>query len=196
MRKFAIKNLFPGGSARLGEGVQSPNAQVTPVDSKSIHVEVEHMGTPSAPPIIETEREVKSFAEVEQHEVRISKERESEFDGRKECSADDSKMQALKDTGSESTKNTTIEGGVQIHYWQSCLDHSPCYNTRLHKFLFQPRGMQMTELRTGKHSEQMCAATGKKVVGKIRVEVRKLRIIPRWKLRSTHSLRGAMNMQE
>lgn len=54
----------------------------------------------------------------------------------------------------------------------------------------------MTELRTGKHSEQMCAVKAKKVVGKIRVEVRKLRIIPKRKLRSTHSLRGAMDIQE
>ncbi|XP_021899672.1 uncharacterized protein LOC110815990 [Carica papaya] len=170
------------------------------------------MGTPSAPPIIETEREVKSFAEEEQHEVRISKERESEFDGRKECSADDSKMQALKDTVQkipqlEECKSLIGKAAWIIHLAiiQGCTEateflRDECLLLRsafgLQKFLFQPRGVQMTELRASKHSEQMCAVTGKKVVGKIRVKVRKVRIIPRWKLKSTHSLQGAMNMEE
>ncbi|KAK2647676.1 hypothetical protein Ddye_015165 [Dipteronia dyeriana] len=65
----------------------------------------------------------------------------------------------------------------------------------LHKYLLQPRGVQPIEVRTTKSAEQVCSLKAKKVMGKIRVEVRKLRIIPRRKLKSTYSLRSAMYMQ-
>ncbi|GMY09592.1 hypothetical protein FCV25MIE_04831 [Fagus crenata] len=65
----------------------------------------------------------------------------------------------------------------------------------LHNFLLQPRGVQPMEGRTTKSVEQICPSKTKKVVGKIRVEVRKLRVIPRRKLRSTYSQRGAIYMQ-
>ncbi|XWS75937.1 hypothetical protein CRYUN_Cryun01aG0134500 [Craigia yunnanensis] len=64
----------------------------------------------------------------------------------------------------------------------------------LHKFLLQPRGVQPVEVSTIKSVEQV-SLKAKKVVGKIRVEVKKLRIIPRRKLRSTYSQRSAMYMQ-
>ncbi|CAK9151820.1 unnamed protein product [Ilex paraguariensis] len=64
----------------------------------------------------------------------------------------------------------------------------------LHKFLLRPRGRQPME-SASKSTEQACPLKVKKVVGKIRVEVRKVRVIPRRKLKNTYSLRGAMYMQ-
>ena len=54
----------------------------------------------------------------------------------------------------------------------------------LHDFLLQPRGVKVkpTEGINARNSEQTFPLKMKKVVGKIRVEVRKLRIIPRRKL--------------
>ncbi|KAL3502951.1 hypothetical protein ACH5RR_037400, partial [Cinchona calisaya] len=63
----------------------------------------------------------------------------------------------------------------------------------LHKFLLQPQGTQSAD-RTRKKIEQALPLKRKKIAGKIRVEVKKLRIIPR-RLKSTNSLRGAMYMQ-
>ncbi|KAM7492448.1 hypothetical protein LguiA_035369 [Lonicera macranthoides] len=65
----------------------------------------------------------------------------------------------------------------------------------LHNFLLQPRGSQQMERGTTKNVEQAYPVKVKKVIGKIRVEVRKMRIIPRRKLKSTYSQRGAMYMQ-
>ncbi|CAL5406118.1 unnamed protein product [Camellia sinensis] len=67
----------------------------------------------------------------------------------------------------------------------------------LHKLLLQPRGVQSMQRKGTSSTEQAGSLKVKKVVGKIRVEVqvRKLRIIPRRKLKSTYSLRSAMYMQ-
>ncbi|CAN1288308.1 hypothetical protein LINPERPRIM_LOCUS19876 [Linum perenne] len=65
----------------------------------------------------------------------------------------------------------------------------------LHKFLLQPRSVQATEVRTTKNADQMSSTKVKKIVGKIRVEVWKLRVVPRRKLKSTNSMRSAMYMQ-
>ncbi|KAG2719653.1 hypothetical protein I3843_03G262600 [Carya illinoinensis] len=65
----------------------------------------------------------------------------------------------------------------------------------LHKFLLHPKGVQPMEVRTTKSVEQICSMNTEKVVGKIRVEVKKLRVIPRRKLKSTYSQRGAIYMQ-
>ncbi|KAI5662135.1 hypothetical protein M9H77_21458 [Catharanthus roseus] len=61
----------------------------------------------------------------------------------------------------------------------------------LHKFLLQPRGVQLSE-RSRTTAAQAFHPKDKKISGKIRVEVKKLRIIPRQKLKSTNSLRGAL----
>ncbi|KAK9285459.1 hypothetical protein L1049_024652 [Liquidambar formosana] len=92
-----------------------------------------------------------------------------------------------------------------LHAWaRGCTEapeflHDECLILRrafgLHKFLLQPRGIQLTEGRINKSMEQTCPLKAKKVVGKIRVEVRKLRIIPRRKLKSTYSQRGVIYMQ-
>ncbi|RDX71907.1 hypothetical protein CR513_48678, partial [Mucuna pruriens] len=65
----------------------------------------------------------------------------------------------------------------------------------LHEFLLQPRGVKPAEGRNTRNSEQTVPRKIKKVVGKIRVEVRKLRIIPRRKLKITKSQRGSIYMQ-
>ncbi|KAK7386073.1 hypothetical protein VNO78_32151 [Psophocarpus tetragonolobus] len=65
----------------------------------------------------------------------------------------------------------------------------------LHEFLLQPPGVKPTEGRNTRNSEQTVPLKIKKVVGKIRVEVRKLRIIPRQKLKITKSQRGSIYMQ-
>ncbi|RHN58182.1 hypothetical protein MtrunA17_Chr5g0448351 [Medicago truncatula] len=64
----------------------------------------------------------------------------------------------------------------------------------LHEFLLQPRGIKPTEGST-RNSEQTVPLKTKKVVGKIRVEVKKLRIIQRRKLKGTFSNRGSMYKQ-
>uniref|UniRef100_A0A0R0L463 MHD1 domain-containing protein n=1 Tax=Glycine max TaxID=3847 RepID=A0A0R0L463_SOYBN len=65
----------------------------------------------------------------------------------------------------------------------------------LHEFLLQPRGVKPTEGRNNRNSEQTLPLKTKKVVGKIRVEVKKLRIIPRQKLKITKSQRGSIYMK-
>lgn len=65
----------------------------------------------------------------------------------------------------------------------------------LHEFLLQPQGVRKPEASNPRNSEQICPLKVKKVVGKIRVEVRKLRVIPGRKLKSTFSQRGANYMQ-
>ncbi|XP_010036107.1 uncharacterized protein LOC104425188 isoform X1 [Eucalyptus grandis] len=64
----------------------------------------------------------------------------------------------------------------------------------LQKFLLHPRGVKLGEGRSTKNV-QSCPLKGKKIVGKIRVEVRRLRIVPRRKLKSTYSQRSAMYLQ-
>ncbi|XAR56351.1 hypothetical protein NMG60_11036803 [Bertholletia excelsa] len=65
----------------------------------------------------------------------------------------------------------------------------------LHKLLLQPRGVQSMGRKDTTCTEQACTLKVKKVVGKIRVEVKKLRIIPRRKLKSAYSQRSAIYMQ-
>ncbi|XP_055824785.1 uncharacterized protein LOC129893300 [Solanum dulcamara] len=63
----------------------------------------------------------------------------------------------------------------------------------LQKLLLQPRCMQTTE-RSHKTNGQTLPLKVRKLVGKVRVEVRKLRIVPKRKLKSTNSMRGAISM--
>ncbi|XP_068636555.1 uncharacterized protein [Aristolochia californica] len=66
----------------------------------------------------------------------------------------------------------------------------------LQKYLLQPRGKQIPrEAGPSGNLEENCSVRAKKAMGKIRVEVRKIRIIPRRKLRSTFSQRGSLYKQ-
>ncbi|KAL6535737.1 hypothetical protein OROHE_012581 [Orobanche hederae] len=64
----------------------------------------------------------------------------------------------------------------------------------LHKLLLQPQGVQKIE-RDNKTTEQATASKVKRTAGKIRVEVKKIRIIPRRKLKNVNSMRGAIYLQ-
>ncbi|XXG63082.1 hypothetical protein AAC387_Pa05g1348 [Persea americana] len=65
----------------------------------------------------------------------------------------------------------------------------------LQKYLLQPRGQIPRERRLVDGAEDACNVKAKKVIGKIKVEVKKMRIIPQQKLRATYSQRGLMYMQ-
>ncbi|EOA14637.1 hypothetical protein CARUB_v10027895mg [Capsella rubella] len=66
----------------------------------------------------------------------------------------------------------------------------------LHKFLLQPRGIRSTEEHKNVKAEQKTSSLkSKNVVRKLRVEVKRLRLIPQRRLRGTDSLRSLMNMQ-
>ncbi|WMV39524.1 hypothetical protein MTR67_032909 [Solanum verrucosum] len=63
----------------------------------------------------------------------------------------------------------------------------------LQKLLLQPRCMQTT-VSIHKTNGQTLPLKVRKLVGKVRVEVRKLRIVPKRKLKSTDSMRGAISL--
>ncbi|XP_015080568.1 uncharacterized protein LOC107024170 [Solanum pennellii] len=63
----------------------------------------------------------------------------------------------------------------------------------LQKLLLQPRCMQTT-VSIHKTNGQTLPLKVRKIVGKVRVEVRKLRIVPKRKLKSTDSMRGAISL--
>ncbi|XP_058114690.1 uncharacterized protein LOC131257803 [Magnolia sinica] len=65
----------------------------------------------------------------------------------------------------------------------------------LHKYLLHPRNQIPREARPADNADETCTVKAKKVVGKIKVEVKKVRIIPRRKLQSTYSQRSAAYMQ-
>ncbi|XVF81368.1 hypothetical protein PTKIN_Ptkin15bG0149500 [Pterospermum kingtungense] len=248
IRDFAKKNFtsaaIGGGSFGLRERVQVNNARGT-ISShiNSTFKDVEDLGTPSAPPIVDIGREGSDMEieeETEQMQDGVPEPVQAEcFGGSKEGLAD-WKSQSCAEIGEERV-NETVNGDKEekIPYWQcnmsddlhhynasgqyagqtliayeACIRlclyawarrcpeapeflHDECLLLRsafgLHKILLQPRGIQPVEVSTTKN-EQVTLKT-KKVVGKIRVEVKKLRIIPRRKLRSMSSQRSAMYMQ-
>ncbi|GLT49920.1 hypothetical protein SLA2020_234460 [Shorea laevis] len=245
IRKFAPENLTPrvGGSGRLLEQVQMQTPSGIPGHGMSILRGVEDLGTPSAPPIMEIERETNGF-EIDKVSKQVNdglcRPRESEsFNGGCKEHLAETKLHSsnVAELGKErviKTKNQGIE--EKIPYWQSntsyntsgqyawqtliaydacirlCLHawargcteapeflRDECLLLRsafgLHKFLLQPRGVQPVEVSTTTSAEPVTSLKAKKVVGKIRVEVRKIRIIPRRKLKSTYSQRSAMYMQ-
>lgn len=63
----------------------------------------------------------------------------------------------------------------------------------LHKFLLQPRGVRSTEESRNVKVEQKTPLKSKNVVRKLRVEVKRLRLIPQRKLRGIDSLRSLMS---
>ncbi|XP_050204995.1 uncharacterized protein LOC126655039 [Mercurialis annua] len=208
--------------------------------------EVQDLGTPSAPPIMETGGEEKSFVleqELEDMEIEVSNSRDSEnFYASNEGGLDQT-LQSLPSTDFVERSNKTMARDIEekMPYWQtSSSDHTSYHNTSgqyswqtliaydacirlclyawardcteapeflrdeclllrsafgLDKFLLQPQGVRAVEITTTKNAEQICPLKVKKVVGKIMVEVRKLRIIPRRRLKSTYSQRSAIYMQ-
>uniref|UniRef100_A0A2C9UVX2 Uncharacterized protein n=1 Tax=Manihot esculenta TaxID=3983 RepID=A0A2C9UVX2_MANES len=246
IRKAVLKNSTPVGSCPLRERVQMRNAHAV-FDENYGHKtndfkEAGDLGTPSAPPIMETRGEEKSFvveAEMQKTGVEVFESREADhFDGSKESLVDRT-SQSMPSSEFVARLEKTMAGEKEetMPYWQtSSLDYSTsgqyawqtliaydacirlclhawargcteapeflldeCLLLRsafgLHNFLLQPRGVQPIEVKTMNNAEQTFPSKPKKVVGKIRVEVRKLRIIPRRKLKSTYSQRSAIYMQ-
>ncbi|KAF7833299.1 uncharacterized protein G2W53_015632 [Senna tora] len=139
-----------------------------------------------------------------------------DYDGRSVTSHEWKKTKNLKASEiSESTCNSQYAWQTLITYdacirlclqaWAKGCPEAPdflrdeCLALRsafgLHEFLLQPQGVKKAEVTNSRNSEQICPLKVKKVVGKIRVEVRKLRVIPRRKLKSAFSQRGAIYMQ-
>ncbi|XP_021989472.1 uncharacterized protein LOC110886025 isoform X1 [Helianthus annuus] len=65
----------------------------------------------------------------------------------------------------------------------------------LHKFLLQPRGFKPLASSGTENTDKACPLKVKKVIGKIKVEVRKVRIIPQRKLKDTYSQQSAIYVQ-
>ncbi|KAI3774836.1 hypothetical protein L1987_49398 [Smallanthus sonchifolius] len=65
----------------------------------------------------------------------------------------------------------------------------------LHKFLLQPRGFKPVASSGTENTDKACPLKVKKVIGKIKVEVRKVRIIPQRKLKDTYSQQSAIYVQ-
>ncbi|XP_057954737.1 uncharacterized protein LOC131148823 isoform X2 [Malania oleifera] len=249
----AQRNLTPGGSCQPHRQVLECNESGIPNHERSLK-DVADLGTPSAPPIIDSEREGYRL-EVDGRQTRPSEVLPETETGKASCasgqlegfsnskeSSSDWRTQSCKSSelGESQRKTLLGESDAQIPFrqantmdnspyydasdqfaWQTliaydacirlCLHawatgcteapeflHDECFVLRnafgLHKFLLQPRGVQPMEGRTAKCMEQIRSSKGKNIVGNIRVEVKKLRMIPRQKLKSTYS-RGSIYMQ-
>ncbi|KAL5981322.1 hypothetical protein ACLOJK_015377 [Asimina triloba] len=165
------------------------------------------MGTPSAPPIIETGKEV-SFEEEEDNQWSSAR---SEAQGCSYPGMDEvrKEWQTLKEGTDFGTKDALSDRGTHSQRSdEPCTRDSmeapeflrdECMVLRnafgLHQYLLPPRGQIPREARPVDSLEETCMVKAKKVVGKIQVEVRKVRIIPRRKLRSTYSQRSIAYMQ-
>ncbi|KAL9251281.1 hypothetical protein AKJ16_DCAP03463 [Drosera capensis] len=76
----------------------------------------------------------------------------------------------------------------------SSMGYAPCHNTKLHKFCLHSRHTKPVDAVTP-GTKQSCPGKIDKVVGKMRVEVKKLRVIPRRKLKGMHHQRGSFYVQ-
>ncbi|PPS03967.1 hypothetical protein GOBAR_AA16698 [Gossypium barbadense] len=248
IRDFAKKNLTSaatgGGSFGLRERVQIHNAHGTILGYvNNTFKDVEDLGTPSAPPILDIGREGSDEEEIEQIQDGTYKPVQADcFDvsaeGLPDLKSESLSCPELAEERVNETANTNKEEKMPYwqsnmsddlhHYnasgqyaWQTLIAYDACIRLclyawargcpeapeflrdeclllrsafGLHKFLLQPRGVQPVEVSTTKSVEQV-SLKAKKIVGKIRLEVKKLRIIPRRKLRSMYSQRSAMYMQ-
>ncbi|KAB2022565.1 hypothetical protein ES319_D07G221400v1 [Gossypium barbadense] len=248
IKDFAKKDLTSaatgGGSFGLRERVQIHNAHGTIRGYvNNTFKDVEDLGTPSAPPILDIGREGSDEEEIEQIQDGTYKPVQADcFDvsaeGLPVLKSESLSCPELAEERVNETANTNKEEKMPYwqnnmsddlhHYnasgqyaWQTLIAYDACIRLclyawargcpeapeflrdeclllrsafGLHKFLLQPRGVQPVEVSTTKSVEQV-SLKAKKIVGKIRVEVKKLRIIPRRKLRSMYSQRSAMYMQ-
>ncbi|KAL1219602.1 hypothetical protein V5N11_009729 [Cardamine amara subsp. amara] len=211
LRKFALKNSTPA-SERPPHSLSSKG---------SVYWDTEDIRTPSAPPIMEIEQEDKINLELEkeigQIEDKICREAEAAGESVKDTkTVEDVQIQEIS---SDELDCHNISGQ---YAWQSLLAYDACIRLclyewskgsteaaeflrdecrllrgafGLHKFLLQPRGVRSTEENKNVKVEQKTSLKAKNVVRKLRVEVKRLRLIPQRKLRGTDSLRSLMNMQ-
>ncbi|KAF6141359.1 hypothetical protein GIB67_008536 [Kingdonia uniflora] len=248
-----------------GQRISTPNAinqsqEQGPPRNEVIYKHLADLGTPSAPPIIETGREDNKFGEEDNdwavsngdvgneqavYEVHSSTEtwtcrrrsQEKAFNSIEEHSQRIDEPSASM--GGETISNevepqlpyyqTNIADQQPPYYstsgqnaWQTMVAYDACIRLclhawargcteapeflrdeclvlrsafGLHKFLLQPKGVYPKEGRSTESADETCSVKAKKVVGKTRVEVKKVRIIPRRKLKNTYSHRGAVYIQ-
>ncbi|CAL5364078.1 unnamed protein product [Camellia sinensis] len=210
-------NTESGGSCRLHERIQLHNAYGTPI-SNGMRNDVTNLGTPSAPPTIDIGREGnKSEAKSELREdfggltemersfdaIHLSKELEDGYQGDKEAGSD-WRVQSQKDEHVE-RENKTVAGEKEAPapYWQTnSFDNSPHYDASgqnawqtliaYHaciRLCLNAWARGFTEAPEFLRNECLVLRSA------FRLQVRKLRVIPTRKLKSTYSLRSAMYMQ-
>ncbi|KAF9589946.1 hypothetical protein IFM89_029562 [Coptis chinensis] len=168
------------------------------------------LGTPSAPPILQPGTEENKFEEC--HKLGIGS---SDKGGTEQTS---NVIHAAIET--QSQRSNGLHAGGQ-NAWQTMVAYDACIRLclnawargcteapeflqdeclvlqsafGLHNFLLQPRRIHRRE-GIPVVIEESCTVKAKKVVGQIRVEVKKIRIIPRRKLKITHSQRGSFYLQ-
>ncbi|GAU17627.1 hypothetical protein TSUD_255020 [Trifolium subterraneum] len=183
------------------------------------------LNTPSAPPIfIDGESGDLCYSEDSVANVvdEMPQQQHGSWTSRDSVNCDNNEGGGRSECSIEQKPNTVSESSCNSqHAWQTLITYDACIRLclqawargcteapeflkdeclalrsafGLHEFLLQPRGIKPTEGST-RNSEQTVPFKTKKVVGKIRVEVKKLRIIQRRKLKSSFSNRGSMYKQ-
>lgn len=258
IREYAEKHLLSGSSKNINKG----NARVCRMHEVVTPQKLQDLGTPSAPPILETGREESRYEIEDQHwttassarqangisemehqtgnGIHVMKEMEDSYESKEVLSGLAKQSQRSNDPCTRSIPREA-EALERFHQWQTnSMDQPKYYSTSgqsawqtliaydacfrlclnawardcmeapeflrdecivmrnafgLQKYLLQPRGQIPMDGKPVDGAEETCSVKTKKVIGKIRVEVRKVRIIPRRKLRATYSQRGMIYMQ-
>ncbi|KAL0443731.1 UNVERIFIED_CONTAM: hypothetical protein Slati_2095800 [Sesamum latifolium] len=169
--KEGLRVEVPGSVRRFTDGEWGsrgcgPTSAVSVGSCRMYEKNQPHSADPSAPPFMD-------ISNVQDSEVGSEKITDVQY---KESDQGLSGDKVFSEQSQRSLRTETEVGG------------------RLHKLLLQPRGVQQAD-RDNKVTEQTMASKVKRTVGKIRVEVKKLRIIPRRKLKNTNSMRGAIYLQ-
>ncbi|KFK31308.1 hypothetical protein AALP_AA6G095900 [Arabis alpina] len=223
LRKFALKNSAPA-SYLLQEPPHTLSSKGSVSHWGSMYGDLEDIGTPSAPPIMETgllgtemetEDEICIATDSTSHLGRDAEPGESvrDTETREHVHNQEINSDELDDAGQ------SISGQ---YAWQSLLAYDACIRLclyawsrgsseapeflrdecrllraafGLHTFLLQPRGVRSNEEKKSVKAEQKTSLKTKNVVRKLRVEVKRLRLIPQRKLRGIDSVRSLMNMQ-
>ncbi|KAI3921724.1 hypothetical protein MKX01_005413 [Papaver californicum] len=172
-----------------------PRNEVTPRS-------VADLGTPSAPPIFETGEEHNKFEAEGDHWV------DSDSDVVMEVERNGSEMHVSNDkcSGNEQYGECNITyGEVEpqlCHSKTISLDQTSCCGTRecteAPEFLRDKCLILRStfgEVKAADIAEEKCTSKPKRVVDKISVEVKKMRIVPRKKMKITYSQHSAVYMQ-
>ncbi|KAL4588872.1 hypothetical protein LXL04_001769 [Taraxacum kok-saghyz] len=202
-------------ASRLRDSLQSRSAYGTPVAD---------LGTPSAPPIFEgagniPEVEDELSKESSQFEQSQNEVNMPESHGNLESSVSEREHEAVHEKTADSLDHLTYYNSGQ-NPWQTLIAYDACFRLCLNawargcteaplflndecrllrnafglqKLLLQPRGFKPSN--GTENTDKACPLKVKKVIGKIRVEVKKIRIIPQRKLKDTYSQQSAIYVQ-
>ncbi|XP_075506452.1 uncharacterized protein LOC142543220 [Primulina tabacum] len=227
-----IPGSVRGYTFRLNNKVQPHSAYGTPVGKLN---DAFDLGTPSAPPVLDSNCDLHSEAGSEKHNDDLHEVCEQSFSGNtvKFSGPGDGSLNSEVDKRNDEEKlsereppaSGNLANSFTPYYdasgqnaWQALVAYDACIRLclnswargfaeapeflrdeclllrnafGLHKLLLQPRGAQAAESNS-KTTEQTIPSKVKRIVGKIRVEVKKLRVIPRRKLKDTNSMRSAL----